>query len=107
MEFSEGFAPVFLDGKAFYIDKKGTDVFKKTFKSVSSFSYGVAMCAGEDGKRGFIDAKGNMVVPLILDAAFPFGDSLTCGLILLTSSLLPTTHYRWGFQQSGWMERFA
>lgn len=77
MEFSEGLAAVFLDGKAFFIDKKGADVFKKTFKSVSSFSHVVAMCAGEDGKRGFIDAKGNVVVPLTLEAAFPFGDKLT------------------------------
>jgi len=77
MEFSEGLAPVFLDGKAFFIDKKGVDIFKKTFKSVSSFSYGVAMCAGEDGKRGFIDTKGNIVVPLTLEAAFPFQDKLT------------------------------
>jgi hypothetical protein len=77
MEFREGFAPVFLDGKAFFIDKKGMDVFKKTFKSVSSFSFGVALCAGEDGKRGFIDTKGNIVVPLTLEAAFPFSDRLT------------------------------
>lgn len=77
MEFNEGFSAVFLDGKSFFIDKKGIDVFKKTFKTVSSFSYGVAMCAGEDGKRGFIDTKGNIVVPLTLEAAFPFGDRLT------------------------------
>ncbi|GEM_PF-6612316 len=77
MEFKEGFAPVFLDGKAFFIDKKGMDVFKKTFKSVSSFSFGVSLCAGEDGKRGFIDTKGNIVVPLTLEAAFPFSDRLT------------------------------
>jgi len=77
MEFKDGFAAVFLDSKAFFLDKKGIDVFKKTFKTVSSFSYGLAMCAGEDGKRGFIDTKGNIMVPLTLEAAFPFGDKLT------------------------------
>ncbi len=77
MEFKDGFAAVFNDGKAFFIDKNGIDVFKKTFKSISSFSFGLAMCAGEDGRRGFIDTKGNIVVPLTLEAAFPFGDKLT------------------------------
>lgn len=77
MEFNGGFAAVILDGKSFFIDKKGIDIFKKTFKTISSYSYGVAMCAGEDGKRGFIDTKGNIVVPLTLEAAFPFGDRLT------------------------------
>lgn len=77
MEFNGGFAAVILDGKSFFIDRKGIDVFKKTFKTISSYSYGVAMCAGEDGKRGFIDTKGNIVVPLTLEAAFSFGDRLT------------------------------
>ncbi|HUM96847.1 MAG TPA: WG repeat-containing protein [Chitinophagaceae bacterium] len=75
--FSQEIAAVFLNGKAFFINKKGIDVFKKTFKTISSFSYGVAMCAGEDGKRGFIDIKGKVIVPFILEAAFPFQDKLT------------------------------
>lgn len=77
IEFKDGFAAVFLNGKALFIDKKGVDVFKKKFKTVSSFSYGVAMCAGDDGKRGFIDRKGTIVVPLTLEAAFPFNGKLT------------------------------
>jgi hypothetical protein len=76
MEFSEGLAPSFSMAKHFSLIRKGR-YFQKTFKSVSSFSYGVAMCAGEDGKRGFIDTKGNIVVPLTLEAAFPFQDKLT------------------------------
>ncbi len=77
MEFKDGFAPVFLNGKAFFIDKKGVDLFKKSFKAVAHFSNGLAMCTDSTGKRGFIDVKGNTVIPFTLYGSYPFYGDIT------------------------------
>jgi hypothetical protein len=76
MPFSENFAAVLLNNKSFIIDKKGNDLFKKYFKQVSDFSNGLAVCTDSAGKRGYINSKGNVVIPFNLEAAFPFKDGL-------------------------------
>lgn len=77
MEFKDGFAPVFLNGKAYFIDKKGVDLFKKSFKAVAHFSNGLAMCTDSANKSGFIDTKGNIVIPFILYGSYPFNGDIT------------------------------
>lgn len=74
--FSEGFAAVALNGRVSFIDKKGMDNFKKDFKTAAAFSNGLALCSNDDGKRGFIDTKGNIAVPFALEAAYSFNNKL-------------------------------
>ena len=68
--FSEGLAPnafwnekegTFDDG---YIDTKGAEVFPTRFADASAFSEGYAYVKTKEGKRGFIDKTGQMVLEL-------------------------------------------
>ncbi len=60
--FSNGYAIVSTDGsRYFFIDKLGNKPFDKTFEDLSDFSDGLARFS-ENGKFGFIDTKGNVVI---------------------------------------------
>ncbi|MCX7880103.1 MAG: WG repeat-containing protein [Ignavibacteria bacterium] len=63
-EFSEGFAVVKLNGKWFFIDGAGNKIFDKDFVFVDSFANGLAWISTKDGKCGYINKNGNLVIEL-------------------------------------------
>ncbi len=63
--FSEGFASVKLDDKIFFIDKIGKEYYIKTKEqvlSLSKFTNGLASFKTKDGKHGFIDKEGTIII---------------------------------------------
>jgi hypothetical protein len=84
--FSEGIAPVGINGKLGYIDKTGKIAINPTFNYVSGaflnniFSEGLAAVKiGE--KWGYIDKAGKIVINPQFVFAFPFSESLAAVLI--------------------------
>ncbi len=73
--FSEGLAPVKLNGKWGFIDKLGNEVVPCKYDDVYHFSEGLAMVK-LNGKWGFIDKLGNEVAPCKYDDAEEFFDGL-------------------------------
>ena len=69
-------------GYAMFIDKTGKDVFGQKFASASPFSEGLAFVRGMEGSEymtGFIDAAGELVIPLpdaIVGGSFSGGFAL-------------------------------
>ncbi|MBO5348820.1 MAG: WG repeat-containing protein [Clostridia bacterium] len=77
-EFSFGYS--FYDGIALtskgYIDKNGDVVIDETnYSATSSFSNELAV-AERDGKYGYIDTKGNVIIDFKYDYAYKFSDGL-------------------------------
>lgn len=56
-DFSEGIAPVYLNGKMGYIDEKGNQIIPCIFDEADSFEGGLA-CVKKGGKWGYINQKG-------------------------------------------------
>lgn len=73
--FSEGFAPVKLNGKFGYIDKTGRIVILPRFDFVGKFSEGLAGVKIGD-KVGFIDSKGKVVIGYRFSSGGPFSEGL-------------------------------
>ena len=75
MEFSEGIASVYMnfDKGDYYINKHGERINSYTYDDAYSFSEGLAKVK-KDEKYGFIDAEGNIAVPLIYDDALGFSE---------------------------------
>lgn len=68
LNFSEGLALVWKDRKCGYIDTKGNEVIALTDKYYgSSFHDGLAAVRNDEGKYGFIDKKGELVIPMSFD----------------------------------------
>ncbi|MDE3196409.1 MAG: WG repeat-containing protein, partial [Acidobacteriota bacterium] len=66
-DFSEGRAVVRTNGfQKGYIDKSGRTVVKPQFDSASDFSEGLASVGyyGPNGRFGYIDSNGTVVVPI-------------------------------------------
>jgi len=61
MHFSDGLAPVLIDGKWGFIDTNGNLAIGDQFSGVEPFSDGLALFWNEDG-IGFIDTGGNIVI---------------------------------------------
>ncbi|MBR4297047.1 MAG: WG repeat-containing protein, partial [Bacteroidaceae bacterium] len=59
------------NGVGFFTDNKGTFLFNKQFEGVSKFSEGLARVK-QNGKYGYINTKGEVVVPCIYDTALNF-----------------------------------
>jgi hypothetical protein len=57
------------------VDSAGTFLFNKQFEWVSAFSEGLSLVAQND-KCGFINTKGEVVVPCIYDDARSFSEGL-------------------------------
>lgn len=103
-DFSNGFAPVVVDGPCFYhdseascpgadlypigtkaqpigacrfnfIDKKGNFISSRTFLDAKDFSENSAPVKTADG-WGYIDTTGNLVIKPRFDEAFPFSEGL-------------------------------
>lgn len=73
--FSEGLAPVCLNGKYGFIDKDGKCVIPYRFDYLGVFSEGLAV-ARMNGKYGFIDKTGKSVIPYRFDFASCFSSGL-------------------------------
>jgi len=68
LNYSEGLALVWKDRKCGYVDTKGNEVIALTDKYYgSSFHDGLAAVRNNDGKYGFIDKKGELVIPMSFD----------------------------------------
>ena len=62
-------------GIGYFVDSAGTFLFNKQFERVSSFSEGLAGVE-QNEKWGFINTKGEVVVPCIYDDAVSFSEGL-------------------------------
>lgn len=68
LNFSDGLALVWKDRKCGYIDTKGNEVIALTDKYYgTSFHDGLAAVRNDEGKYGFIDKKGELVIPMSFD----------------------------------------
>lgn len=81
-EFSEGFALVLKDGRAYFIDRNGLAVFNSkysVYKYIEGFSESRALIKA-DGKYGFINTKGQVSVKPVYDDALSFreGKAAVC-----------------------------
>ena len=62
-------------GIGYFVDSAGTFLFNKQFERVSSFSEGLAGVE-QNEKWGFINTKGEVVIPCIYDEATWFSEGL-------------------------------
>src|SRR5215467_1020167 len=69
--FSNGLAPVELDGRWGYVDKTGVVVVPIHYDIGHMFSEGLASVKF-DGKWGYIDTAGRFAIPAVFDSALPF-----------------------------------
>ena len=63
------------NGVRYFSNNKRTSLFNKQFEEVSKFSEGLAPIK-QNGKWGYINTKGEVVIPCIYDAAWPFSEGL-------------------------------
>ena len=77
-DFKEGFACVYDSGRYRFIDKNGNFAFGETakFLSAKSFSNGLAAIYADNGKWGYIDTKGKIVIQPQFEGAFNFDEKL-------------------------------
>lgn len=112
---SDNWFPVFVNGKAGYIDRSGKIVLEPKYDGTSYFSEGLArISVGRDTiytegfSQGFIDETGMIVIPPRWDVVSNFSDGLAAvgydqtkqkfefrGKVLYSSASHPW--YRWGF----------
>ena len=62
-------------GVGYFVDSAGAFLFNKQFERVSAFSEGLASVE-QNGKWGFINTQGEVVVPCIYDIAGSFSEGL-------------------------------
>lgn len=78
--FGEGLAPAKKDSLYGFVNRKGEWVIRPRFLLAASFSEGLAaVMLGEDivdGKWGFINKEGKLVIPATLAGAVAWGDDL-------------------------------
>jgi len=84
--FSEGLAPVKIEGKWGYIHRDGSMAIAPQFEGVRGFSEGLAAVV-IGGKFGYIDASGKVVVEPIYTDAFEFSEGLAVVLL----------NWKWGY----------
>lgn len=74
--FEEGLAVVSLDFDKYYIiNKSGNIAFTHNYDEVDNFSEGYAVVK-KDSKMGYIDTRGNEVVPCIYDMCYEFSEGM-------------------------------
>lgn len=72
-DFSDGYGLVYSDGKYRFIDQNGNHAFNQlSFIIAKPFSGGLAPVMGNNGKWGYIDTSGKLVIPHQYDMAFGF-----------------------------------
>lgn len=70
-DFKKGYACVAFDDRYFIIDKKG-NVVSDTYDMIREYNDGLAP-ASKNGKWGFVNRAGKLVIPLQYDEVVPFG----------------------------------
>lgn len=63
-EFSNGYAAVKKDGRWLFINRNNEEVFKNEYSYIDSFVDGKAWVSLKNGKQGFIDTSGVLVVEI-------------------------------------------
>jgi len=84
--FSEGLAPVKVDGKWGYIDTLGNIVIEPQYEDLGIYTRGRIFSEGLaavsiDGKWGYIDSAGNMIIEPQYDNAGMFSEGLAAVLV--------------------------
>jgi len=74
--FCEGFASVMTDGHWGVINETGETVFTHDFAALHEFYEGRALALDQDGRYGFVDTTGTVVVPFIYEMALDFSEGL-------------------------------
>lgn len=74
--FWESLAPVELDGKWGFVDRKGNIVIPCNYDYALVFNEGLAPVRSTDNRWGYIDKLGTVVIPFIYDEALWFGEGL-------------------------------
>ncbi len=67
-EFSENIAVVKKNGRWMFIDLDGNEILSNNYQYIESFVDGLAWASLSDGRRGFIDKKGEFVIEIPSDA---------------------------------------
>lgn len=75
--FSEGLAPVSLNGRWGFIDKAGKEIIPIIYDAAGTFADGLAYVK-LNGKAGFIDKTGKVIIPIKYDEASTFSEELAC-----------------------------
>lgn len=83
-DFSQGLAPVMIDGMWGYVDNSGQISLPAEFQWAGSFSEGLAVVR-QDEKIGFIDRSGRFVIAPRFDAAEDFSE----GRALVSKEVAP------------------
>jgi hypothetical protein len=74
--FTEGMAPVMVEGRWGYIDKTGEMIIHPQYSDASGFSEGLAAVQQADHKWGYVDKEGKIVIPAQYNDAFGFSEGL-------------------------------
>ena len=78
--FSEGLAPVGINGKLGYIDKSGKEVIQLKYDDAFNFSEGLA-AVELNGKYGYIDKSGKVIIHLKYDFADFFSNGQASAIL--------------------------
>ncbi|MCE5324185.1 WG repeat-containing protein [bacterium] len=111
--FSQGLAPVAVGDKWGYIDKTGKMIIDMQFDEANSFSEGLAVVSTgrvyyksektgkvdesiimQEGKCGYIDKTGKIVIEPRFGYAQPFSDGLAA---VMTGEMKPGRKWTWGY----------
>lgn len=74
-DFNDGLAPVFLNGKWGYIDKKGTCIIPYKYEYAGAFHEGLARVKMSE-KWGYVDPSGKCIIPYKYNFANDFSNGL-------------------------------
>jgi hypothetical protein len=72
LSYSNGLAPVNLNGKWGFVNFEGKEVIKPKYNEIFGFSKGLA--GAKDNKWGFINATGQVAVPFKYDVVTDFAE---------------------------------
>jgi len=75
-QFSEGLAPVSIEGRFGYIDVTGRIIIQPQFDIANPFSDGLAAVAGDNRLWGFIDKTGTVVIQPQFEQPGAFSEGL-------------------------------
>jgi hypothetical protein len=84
-DFSEGLAEVWINDRHFYIDTLGKPVFETSFKNTGKFSNGLSKVYSNEGfTKGFINTKGDLVIP----SDYLYAEDFSEGLVNVSEKFL-------------------
>jgi len=110
--FCDGLAPIRDNNICIggYIDKTGTIIIhqKDDWNEILEFREGLALVRQKNGKWGYIDTKGTIVIPFVWDKVGWFGEGYApvwngegkCGYIDKTGKIVIPFHEEW--ESAGW-----